>query len=254
MKLSRIPKRIFGKLSQYIHAKEEITIITGANAPFYESLRDNLINSIWRYEPNARLIIWDLGLEKHQLAEIQQIITKFRGGVVIRYPENILPEFYSMQRFNYAFKSYCIFHSLPMIKTKYAMWLDAGCGIRGKLQAERNIISLYGYYSPYSGTTVGQLTYNSVLDNFLDWKTKYSAKEMLSGGVQGWDMNNNEAIALLSEWYNLGRMEDNIAPKGANLHNHRYDQSLLSLVYYSRYKQVPYMGRYLYNIRIQLKK
>lgn len=80
MKLSRIPKRIFGKLSQYAHAKEEITIITGANAPFYESLRDNLINSIWRYEPNARLIIWDLGLEKYQLTEIQQIITKFRGG------------------------------------------------------------------------------------------------------------------------------------------------------------------------------
>lgn len=134
------------------------------------------------------------------------------------------------------------------------MWLDAGCGLQGPLDAERNILRMYGYYSPYSSTTIGEMTYSTTMDNMLEWKIGYADKQMLSGGVQGWDMSNQRAIMLLCDWYNICRIEDNIAPQGASLQNHRYDQSLLSLVYYSRHYQVPYFGRYPYNIAIHLNK
>lgn len=255
MQIKRIPKRIFGKLSQYIHVTGDISIITGANAPFYESMRDNLLTSVMRYEPKARLIIWDLGLTDEQRKELKIFLDQHNGKVdIYTYPEDTLPPHYAMDRWNYAFKSYCIFHSLPLIETKYAMWLDAGCGLRGPLNAEKNILYMYGYYSPYSSTTIGELTHPTTMDNMLDWKIQNAGKRMLSGGVQGWNMDDKRVIAMLDEWYNLCRIEDNIAPKGATLQNHRYDQSLLSLVYYGRHNQVPYFAQNMYNIGIHLNK
>ena len=175
------------------------------------------------------------------------------GGVkIINYVESTLSSHYAMARYNYAFKSYCIYKSLPFINTQYAFWLDAGCGLRGPLDAERNILHMYGYYSPYSSTTVGKLTHPTVMSSFFNGDNFFADKQMLSGGVQGWRMDDYKALAMLSEWYNLTRLEDNIDPRGASLQNHRYDQSLLSLLYYSRYGRVPYLARYVYNIEIHL--
>ena len=254
MNLCRVPKRVFGKISEYIHASGSI-IITGANAPFYESLRDNLLGSINRFEPDANVIIWDLGLTHTQLAELENIKLRHQGNVTIcHFPEHELPAHYSMGRWNYAFKSYCLSQSLPLIETRYAFWLDAGCGIAGKLNAERNMLNLYGYYSPFSSTSIRQLTHSSIMDHFMVEETGIASKQMLSGGVQGWNMRDAKAISLLCDWINLIRAEENIAPVGANLSNHRFDQSLLSILYYSRYKNQPYMCHFIYNIRIHLNK
>ena len=80
MNWSRVPKRLFGKVSKILKCSGDVTIITGANAPFYESLVNNLLSSILRYEPNANLIIWNLGLSSVQIAEIQHFTKNHRGG------------------------------------------------------------------------------------------------------------------------------------------------------------------------------
>lgn len=159
-----------------------------------------------------------------------------------------------MKCWNYAFKSYCIFHSLRDIKTRFAFWLDAGCGIRGPLNAERSILAIHGFYSPYSSTTVGKLTMPQLLADFCDDKCKYSSIKMLWAAVIGLDIHNDFSWKMISEWYRCGMVEELIAPQGSGLNNHRFDQSLLSLVYYSRKKKNPYLGRYLYNIQCHLNK
>lgn len=256
---SRLPKRLFGYLSHYVHHHGDMTFITGANAPFFQSLRDNLLSSLFKYEPTSPIVVWDLGLDPAQRQELEQIArerAKIVGGklTIRNYPEAELPPHYNMKCWNYAFKSYCIFHSLRDIKTRFAFWLDAGCGIRGPLNAERSILAIHGFYSPYSSTTVGKLTVSSLLSDFLDEKCHYAQRSMLSGGVQGYDMKNTKALAICAEWTNLIKAESILAPAGASLDNHRFDQSLLSLVYYSRKKKNPYLGRYLYNIQCHLNK
>ena len=255
MNLSRLPKRIFGYISKYVSASDNLTIISGADAPFYDSLKNNLLLSIQRYEPDAFVIIWDLGLNDNQRADLENFAEAWKGKLsVYKYPENELPSHYAMANWNYAFKGYCIYNSLPVIRTKSAMWLDAGCGIASPLKAEKNIIYLYGYYSPYSSTTVGELTCPSIKKKFMAEQLGIASKQMLSGGVQGWNMRSNKAMSLLCEWASLICSKDNISPIDADLSNHRYDQSLLSIMYYSRYKELPYFCRYLYNIRIHLNK
>lgn len=252
MNISRIPKRIFGKLSKSIIADGDMTIITGANSLYYDPLKDKLLASISYYEPHAKVLIWNLGLNAEEISYLNEYASSC-GGKVLDYPEKDLPEHYAMVHCNYSFKSYCIFHSLPMITTKYVMWLDAGCALLGPLDAERNIFRLYGYYSPYSSTSVGKLTHPTVMNSFFKGEDFFAHKQMLSGGVQGWNMDDGKTLAMLSEWYNLTRMEDNIAPLGSAYENHRFDQSLLSLLYYSRHDEVPYLARYTYNIGIHYK-
>lgn len=254
---SRLPKRLFGYLSHYVHHHGDMTFITGANAPFFQSLRDNLLSSLFKYEPTSPIVVWDLGLDTDQRQELEQIADERAkmGGVTIRdYPEQELPPHYNMKCWNYAFKSYCIYHSLRDVKTRFAFWLDAGCGIRGKLDAERTILSMYGFYSPFSSTTVGKLTVPQLLADFYDDKCEYAPIQMLSSGVDGFDIQNPFTWKLVSEWYRTGMVENLLAPQGASLANHRYDQSLLSLVYYSRRKKMPYLCRYYYNIKIHLNK
>ena len=189
MIISRLPKRLFGYLSHYVHHHGDMTFITGANAPFFQSLRDNLLQSLHRYEPTSPVEVWDLGLNPDQLFELKQIQCEWAmegGKLTIRtYPEQELPPHYALKRWNYAFKSYCIFHSIRDVKTRFAFWLDAGCGIVHRLDAERNVLALYGFYSPFSSTNIGRLTISTVLNAFYDEKCHYSHQQMLSGGVQG---------------------------------------------------------------------
>ena len=80
MNISRIPKRIFGRLSKVKNCTGAMTIITGASEDFYDSLRYNLLDSIMRYEPNANVIIWNLGLSNAQLVDYSYLRMICGGG------------------------------------------------------------------------------------------------------------------------------------------------------------------------------
>ena len=77
---------------------------------------------------------------------------------------------------------------------------------------------------------------------------------MLSGGVVGLSIHNSKAIALIAEWYHYTYNKKLLAPDGSNRDNHRQDQSLLSLCYYSRFAQVPLLATRLYHVKIHLNK
>ena len=244
--------KIFRHLSRIFHNNKSLTIVTGASESFYESLRDNLLHSIFKYENTATLIVWDLGLSAEQLNELELLLRD--KGQIIHYPEENLSSHFSMKRHNYSFKSYCIYHSMCKCNTNYLLWLDAGCAIRKTLNAERNILKMYGFYSPYSSTSIGQLTYKDVKKYFFDNGYDYAKQQMLTGGVCGFDMKNHKIKSIVREWFLYTLNEQLISPVGADLTNHRFDQSLLSLIYYSHYSKVPFLARRLYDVRIHLNK
>lgn len=80
MNISRLPKRLFGLISKKISCSGNMTIITGASSDFYESLRKNLLESIIRYENAANIIIWNLGLDVSQIADLQRFAENRGGG------------------------------------------------------------------------------------------------------------------------------------------------------------------------------
>ena len=55
---------------------------------------------------------------------------------------------------------------------------------------------------------------------------------------------------IIWEWLQLSKIKDFIQPEGSNRRNHRQDQSLLSLIYYSKKKNVPMLARILYKVKL----
>jgi len=255
MTVEQIIQKSFRHLSRWFHNNGTMTIITGANAPFYDSLVNNLLSSINKWEPDVLVYIWDLGLTEGQIDSLNKWYesTGIRGKVLI-FPFEELPAHFAMDRHNYAFKSYCIYHTMLRRETDYYFWLDAGCGLREQLYPERNLLKWYGFFSPYSSTTVAELTYPSVLMDFCDGICHFGNKRMLSGGVVGLSIHNKQVVALITEWKNLTFLENLLSPIGSNRENHRQDQSLLSLCYYSRNKCVPLLARRGYHFVIHLNK
>lgn len=251
MQIKRIPKRIFGKLSKFCHICGNITMITAASEAFYSRLRNILLPSLMLHESAADVIIWDLGLNEEQREDLQILFKGHKGTMQLyTYPAEDLPAHYATLS-TYAFKCYCIYHSLSKIKTRYAIWLDTGSLIVDYMSAERNLIKMYGSYVSLSNHSIAKLTHPTVMNKFYIEMAECSKKPMLYAGLMGWDMNNSEIMYLLNDWYQLSKNKDNISPLGSSKKNHRFDQSLLSLLYYSVYGDVPYLCRFRYNIKIQ---
>lgn len=249
-----ILQKIFKHISRYIHNNKSVTFVTGASESFYDTLRDNLLKSLYKFEKDAKIIVWDLGLNDNQIKELKEILSSLGGRIELYIGFDNLPSHYNMCNHNYAFKSYCIYKSMNICDTDYMFWLDAGCAISNKLCIERNLLSMYGFYSPYSSTTVSELTIDKVFDLFDDKLYSCFNKRMLSGGVVGIDVQNKKTRTMIREWYLHTYNKEYISPDKANLKNHRYDQSLLSLLYYSFNDKVPILARRLYNIKIHLNK
>jgi hypothetical protein len=247
--LQKLFRHAFRHASRHIHDKGSLTIMTGANAPFFDPLITCLLPSIERFEPNAYLYIWDLGFTSDQVDYLNDwfLKTKHKGGLR-KFPFGELPNHYNMSGRTYAFKSYCIYNTIKKNETDYYVWLDTKCVLRDALFPERNLMRLYGFYSPYSSTNIKQLTYPNVLSEFCEDLCHYGDKQMLSAGVICFSIHCTESVALITEWYNHTFQERLIAPVGSNRTNHRQDQSLLSLCYYSRYDKVPLLARRFYHV------
>ncbi len=130
--------------------------------------------------------------------------------------------------------------------------MDAGCGITGPLWAERNVIHHFGFYSPYSRTTVGELTYPTSMNEYMDSRTHIGNKQMLSSGCVGIRVEDDKAATVIAQWNIESKVLDVLAPDGSNRQNHRQDQSVLSLVYYAHHNEVPMGARRRYNILFHL--
>lgn len=254
MHLGKYATLLFRHLSRWVHHSETITFVTGANAPFYNSMKDNLLASIRRFEPDAEIVVWNLGLTDAQMNELQFIANEWGGVKIESFPFERLPEHYALENQNYAFKSYCVFETLRNCQTEYLLWLDAGCGLAAPLWAERNLMHRYGFYSPYSATTIEQLTHPSVMEAYLDSRMHMGNRQMLAAGMIGVRTDSEKGVAVVVQWHHECRLLELLAPKGSDKSNHRQDQSVLSWAYYSRNQQVPLLARRWINVKFHLHK
>jgi len=225
-------------------SNKQMTIVTGANDEYFETLMDNLLDSIRKYEPCSFVVVWDLGLK---LVQREFILEKYPHVELRSFDFSKYPEHYTLSRQSYAWKSACIYETCLQCKCELLFWLDAGCKLKGHLNSVRKVLQLYGFYSPYSRTTVEEMTYKSVLDSFSFLSKGSFNKRMLAGGIVGVDINSKLAKSIIWEWWQFSKDSKMIIPEGSNRENHRQDQSLLSLIYYKHRNDVPLLAQRYYD-------
>ena len=231
---------IFLSLSQlllflnWINNNEQLTIVTASDTSHFQSLKQ-LIDSIKKYEKDTRLIVFDLGLKIEELEELNSTyinieVHKFEYN---NYPEHV--NLSSQDNGAYAWKPIIIEEILNLSKG-LVLWCDAGNLLTRNLSSLKRHLIINGFYSPLSSEKIEKWSHPKTL-NYLNFPKKKYLKRNLNAAVVGirYKSRYKELVDL---WKTSALQKDLILPEGANSSNHRWDQTLLTLIYYRDYQKL----------------
>lgn len=215
--------------------KKNLVFVTGADDSFFESLVQ-LVGHFQNKFPKNTFIVYNLGINENKLSNL---IYNYPNIIVEQFNFHEYPTFYSKRDSfkklgSYAWKSAIIYEVIKKYKSQ-VIWMDTGNLVKGKLIYLRIVLSAFGFVSPFSVGSIKEWTHPNVLD-VLSVKSNISKKRNLTGGLVGFDYNNENSMKLLIDWYTFSKDEQYISPSNSNRSNHRQDQSLLSILYYQNKK------------------
>ncbi len=209
-----------------------LTVVTGSDFTHFDSII-NLLKSISLYEPNSKIVVYNLGFYDSQLTYLED---NYKNIEIITFDFDKYPSFFSERSRtdnklgSYAWKSAIVNESLK----KYGgsvLWLDAGDLITKKLTLLKIVLTSVGVYVPKSAGKIFQWTHEKTISKF-DFKDLDQNKRNLASGMIGFNSNKKIAVEIVDKWLESSKSEDLIAPKGSSRLNHRQDQSLLTLICY----------------------
>ena len=209
-------------------AEKDIHIVTGADYTHGYSLL-NLLESISNYASEASVTIWDLGLHSDQRAIVE---SKFPSYFLRTFDFSQYPDFVNISNFvgQYAWKPLIIEMTLFECRGNgIGIWLDAGDLVTGSLKEIQLLTLHFGFFSPYSTGRIIDWTHPETL-HFLNLPSSSWKKPNCNGAIVSFDLSNENAMNLLSNWSASSLIVNCIAPEGSGRHNHRQDQSVLSVL------------------------
>jgi hypothetical protein len=212
---------------------KKLWVITGADSTHFKSMLQ-LINSLNIFEKsNYNLVVYDLGLS---IEETEYFKRLHPAITLIKFDYSKFPAFYNI-KVNagcYAWKPAIIKEEYQKLaKGSFILWLDAGCFVRKRLLLIRASLYFKEFYSPFSAEAIKKLTIQQTI--LALGAIKQQNKKMLSGGIVGFRSGTLRNNNLIEKWFKASQDINSIAPEGSTRDNHRYDQSLLSLLYYNVY-------------------
>src|SRR5262245_24467877 len=123
----------------------KLTIVTGASSNHFACLK-NLLFSLSMFEGDSRILVYDLGLDAAELAELAAGGHEVRKCDYDRYPPHVN---LANQRGAYAWKPIIVEGALREFGGML-LWLDAGNLIHARLDRVRSVLNTTGFYSPTS--------------------------------------------------------------------------------------------------------
>ena len=222
----------FFSLIKHINHKDSLTIITGSDTSHFQSLKQ-LVESIKKYEENSKLIIYDLGLKIEELNELKK---KYNNIQINKFEFNNFPEYISLSSQDsgaYAWKPIIIEEVLNSSKG-LILWCDAGNMLTRNLNPLKRHLRTIGFYSPLSSENIKKWSHPKTLNQLNFPKNKYH-KRNLNAAVVGINYD-SKFKNLVSIWKSSALKKELILPEGANSSNHRWDQTLLTLIYYKDFR------------------
>ena len=211
-------------------------VVTAADTSHFKSAIQ-LISSIKKNDKNQKIIFYDLGLTENEINTIrsmENLEIKYKKFEFENYP--IFFRLSEKDAGAYAWKPQIIFDE-SKLADGMLLWMDAGDFVTKPLIMLKKIISNYGFYSPLSNGYLKQWTSKKTLDA-LDVKNSLYRKRMLNAAIVGINTKNLKYMNLFEEWKNLSYNKNIILPEGAGKNNHRWDQSILTILFYQKIKKL----------------
>ncbi|HWC60493.1 MAG TPA: DUF1647 domain-containing protein [Verrucomicrobiae bacterium] len=215
-----------------------LTIVTGASSNHFLPLQ-SLLWTISKFEPTARVVVYDLGLTSDEHAELAKSSASVTNWELRTFDFSKYPPHFSMAenagRMAFRPTVLCQIAHESLIGTQASspsvtdsshssllLWLDAGCQLREPLEAVKATIQSAGVYCPCAPGTIATCLHPaspaslSVTANLL-------LLPIRDAGICGFNLRHPGAMALLDRWASIALDKTCTAPDGSTRHTHRQD-------------------------------
>ena len=235
MKKSELALRMLHDLRWMLSAKKLLlpinnyrdpVIVTAADESHGLSL-EQLLDSITKFEPNLKVIIYNLGLNKKTLEKLEKKSVKFQFR---DFPYDRFPTWMDIKvnAGNYAWKPQIV--NIVASQEKIPLlWMDSGDKLFSDLKVMSLLVQAYGFYSPSSPGLIKDWTHEITL-RALAVTPKIQNCSNLNAAIIGFDPRKKNVYELIQKWAEAATKLEIIAPIGSDKSNHRQDQALLSVL------------------------
>lgn len=250
---------ITGEVPAFTSQTSDVLMMTGASEN-HAFVSFNCLYSMVLADPYASYVYLNLGLSNETLSKlfshfrtISQIQQKMGSTGIIGYRVfnwNSFPDWMSLEKRGprdsaYSWKVISLVDVFNEWKA-VLYWLDGGCVIREGISRELTMARHYGLYTAFSGGDVSQYTHmdmqhfmvkNRLLHHYIDGR-----KPMAMATAFVIDYSNATIRdTFIPIYLKCAYTEKCIVPRKSNEKNHRWDQSLLTLLVYDF--NIPYCAR-----------
>jgi hypothetical protein len=210
--------------------KLPLKIVTASDTSHFLSVKQ-LIESINNHDKNCKIVFYDLGLNINEVKELKKMKLTFKKFNFENYPK-----FMNLSQKDagaYAWKPQIIISEVSN-DSPLTLWLDAGDIVKHNLNRVRLLLYTKGFYSPLSNGYVSQWTHEATLEQ-LSIRSKIWKKRMLNAAIIGINPSNQVKKNYIKTWSEYSLNKKIILPDGSGKTNHRWDQSLLTVLYYKTF-------------------
>lgn len=207
-----------------------VTFVTASDTSHAKSLV-NLIRSLRLLIPNARIVVFDLGMTSKELLNLKSMFPSVR---LESFPYHDFPAYFNVrvEAGQYAWKAQCV-ERVADISTGDLFWIDAGCVVTGKLTRIRRVLARRGIFAAKAVGPSSQWTHPLTFLALDAGKQEVELRrDQLAATFIGFRLGREDIEKLISDWARHSRDRNVIAPPGSSRENHRQDQSVFSILTY----------------------
>lgn len=207
-----------------------MTFVTASDTSHAKSLF-NLITSVRFTNPDAQVIVFDLGLTGSELLNLSET---FPTVNVEKFPYEDFPDYFDVrvEAGQYAWKAQCV-ERVAASSRGDLFWIDAGCVVTGRLTRIRRVLGRRGVYTDRAVGPSSRWTHPLTFAALEAGRHEVELRrDQLAATFIGFRLGREDVERLISDWALHSRNRDVIAPQGSSRINHRQDQSVFSILMY----------------------
>ena len=210
-------------LESSVAAKKRL--VTAGNAEYFRCLLQLLLSLERAQQTNLQVTVFDLGMT---LLQREELLERFGWIRLLDSDLNQGPE--HLRRLStFAWKPTLIARMLEESNAPL-LWLDSACVVTGSLEPIWRHLRRNGLWSPFGGgSRMDYRTHPGMLD-YLNASERERSARFRSACTCAFDPSHPGALELAQRWRQLAWDRQALLPAGCCNSNHRYDQSLLTLL------------------------
>ncbi len=220
----------------------DLLIVTASDWSHEKSLIQ-LAESVRKFRPQATLIAVDLGLSKQYRERLEMQLR----ATVVDFPFSSSPPWFRLDQLSgsYAWKPKSILLGIDKARSlgmepEVVLWMDAGCEFSKSSPIFESLTKRGAVFANLTRGKIGEWTLASSCDEFsaatgIEIRPETLAIPQVSAAAIGFNLEHPMTHGVLSDWAALSGEKKIISPDGADKNNHRFDQSVLSLLLATKY-------------------